>query len=163
MLRRLHALTKSFPAGVSPGPVSGERGHANGTPWPKILGRLQTSPSERRPEPYSVSNSDKQGLLPSAPSRCSTTANDPARLTLSISFTLVAMRLLPSACASRRFRAVSSSPRLASGVGRIQWLGQTDLVATFRDYQVVYGRVLRPHEQPKQSADETPVYGTRQI
>ena len=47
---RLHARTSSFPAGVSPGPVSGERGNANGTPWPKMLGRLQTSPSERSPE-----------------------------------------------------------------------------------------------------------------
>src|SRR5262249_6264001 len=30
--RRLHALTKCSPAAVSPGPVSGERGQANGTP-----------------------------------------------------------------------------------------------------------------------------------
>src|SRR6266436_10299532 len=86
--RRLHALTKSFPAGVSPGPVSGERGHANGTPWPKMLERLQTSPSERSPELYSFSSSDRSASMPSAPSMCNTTANDPACLTLSISFTL---------------------------------------------------------------------------
>jgi hypothetical protein len=44
----------------------------------------QTSPSERSPERYSFSNSDKSVSMPSAPSMCSTTASDPARLTLSI-------------------------------------------------------------------------------
>jgi len=38
--------------------------------------------------------------------------NDPARLAASISSILVAMRIFPSARASRRFRAVSSSPVL---------------------------------------------------
>jgi hypothetical protein len=52
---------------------------------------------------------------------------------------LVAMRILPSARASRRFRAVRSSPVLRRA-DRIQWLGQTDLVAAFRDYQVVYAK-----------------------
>src|SRR5262249_31762716 len=61
------------------------------------------------------------------------------------------------------FQSSELFPRLASGVGRVQRLGQTDLVAVFRDYQVVHGRVLRPHEHRKQSADETPIYGTRQI
>ena len=35
---RLHARTNSLPAAVRPGPVSGERGNANGTPCPKMFG-----------------------------------------------------------------------------------------------------------------------------
>jgi hypothetical protein len=108
------------PAGVSPGPMSGvgrvqwfgQTDLVAALPNGQVIHRRVLGPQEhrkqsatdRRPERYSFSNSDK-----SAPSKCSTTANDPARLTLSISFRLVAMRILPSARASKRFRAVSSS------------------------------------------------------
>ena len=41
--------TSAAPSGVSPGPVSGEEGNANGTPCANAFGRLQTGPSERSP------------------------------------------------------------------------------------------------------------------
>src|SRR6185437_17069458 len=40
ILSRLHALIRAFPRSVKPGPVSGEHGQRNGTPWPNLLGRL---------------------------------------------------------------------------------------------------------------------------
>ena len=45
----LQRRTNRAPAAVSPGPVSGLRGKSNGTPCPKIVGRLHTGPSERSP------------------------------------------------------------------------------------------------------------------
>jgi hypothetical protein len=60
--RRLHALTKSFPSGVNPGAGIGHRGQANGTPWPNVFGRLQTSPSERSPERYRFSSSARSSM-----------------------------------------------------------------------------------------------------
>ncbi|MCY1310540.1 hypothetical protein D9M70_607400 [compost metagenome] len=49
MPMRLHSLTSRLPASVRPGPVSGLEGKAKGTPWPKMVLRLHTGPSERRP------------------------------------------------------------------------------------------------------------------
>jgi hypothetical protein len=45
----LHSRTKALPRSVRPGPVSPVEGKRNGTPWPKMVGRLQTGPTERRP------------------------------------------------------------------------------------------------------------------
>ena len=39
----------ALPASVSPGPVSGEDGKRNGTPWPKMLARLHTGPMRAQP------------------------------------------------------------------------------------------------------------------
>ena len=47
--RRLHSRTSARPCPVSPGPVSGSPGKRMGTPCPKIVGRDQTGPTERRP------------------------------------------------------------------------------------------------------------------
>ena len=45
----LHRFTSAIPGSVSPEPVSGVDGKLNGTPSPKIVGRLQTGPIERKP------------------------------------------------------------------------------------------------------------------
>src|SRR3979411_641431 len=39
---RLQAPISSLPRSVRPGPVSGEEGQRNGTPWPNAFDRLQT-------------------------------------------------------------------------------------------------------------------------
>ena len=52
MPSRLHARTRSRPASVSPGPVSGEAGNRNGTPSANAFGRDQTIPTERSPRSY---------------------------------------------------------------------------------------------------------------
>ena len=45
----LQRRTNRLPASVSPGPVSGVDGNAIGTPCAKMVGRLHTMPSERKP------------------------------------------------------------------------------------------------------------------
>ena len=70
--------TSPEPACVSPGPVSGELGWANGTPWANAFGRLQTGPSERRPAACSSSSACSSGSIASAPSMWATAASVPA-------------------------------------------------------------------------------------
>ena len=45
-----------MPSSVSPEPISGVDGKLNGTPSPKIVGRLQTGPIERKPAECKTSN-----------------------------------------------------------------------------------------------------------
>lgn len=45
----LHNRTRSLPAAVRPEPLSCVDETAKGTPWPKIVGRPQTEPSDRKP------------------------------------------------------------------------------------------------------------------
>src|SRR3954447_6293677 len=103
--------TSAVPAGVRPGPVSGEDGNANGTPWAKAFGRLHTGPSERRPAACQKSSASRPGSIASAPSRCMTAARTPASRAASRS---------PGARASRRCPSRSSASsrpaaRVASG------------------------------------------------
>ena len=77
---RLQARTSSLPRSVRPGPVSGEDGQRNGTPWPKTFGRLHTGPSERRPAWCSTSSASNSGSIASAPSMCRTAASTPSSM-----------------------------------------------------------------------------------
>ena len=61
-------LISRRPAGVSPGPVSGEDGNLNRTPLPKRFGRLHTGPRLRRPAAYQSSSSSRSSPIASAPS-----------------------------------------------------------------------------------------------
>ena len=70
--------TSAAPAGVRPGPVSGDDGNANGTPCANAFGRLQTGPSDRRPAACQRSSASRSGSIASAPSRCSTAASTPS-------------------------------------------------------------------------------------
>src|ERR1700726_870210 len=75
---RLQAPISSLPRSVRPGPVSGEEGQRNGTPWPNAFDRLQTGPRERSPASYNTSRTSKFGSIASAPSICITGANKPS-------------------------------------------------------------------------------------
>ncbi len=70
--------TSARPASVSPGPVSGDDGEMNGTPWANAFGRLHTGPIDRSPAPYQRSSASSPGSIASAPSRWSTAAGGPA-------------------------------------------------------------------------------------
>src|ERR1700737_712019 len=54
ILSRLQVAISSLPRS-KPGPVSGEEGQRNGTPWPNAFDRLQTGPRERSPASYNTS------------------------------------------------------------------------------------------------------------
>ena len=84
---RLQAPTRALPRSVRPGPVSGDDGQRNGTPWPNAFGRLHTGPSERSPAAYSTSSSSKFASIASAPSICSTAASASSARQRSISAT----------------------------------------------------------------------------
>ena len=68
----LQARTSARPASVSPGPMSGEAGAANGTPCPNAFGRLHVMPSERSPRACSAGRFPSPGSIASAPSMCMT-------------------------------------------------------------------------------------------
>ena len=70
--------TRLRPAGVSPGPASGDAGNANGTPVANAFARLHTGPSERRPAACQSSSASSSGSIASAPSRWATAASTPA-------------------------------------------------------------------------------------
>ena len=74
----LQRRTSALPASVRPGPVSGEEGKRNGTPWPKALGRLQTRPSDRSPALCSTSSDLRSVSIASAPSIWKIAATCPA-------------------------------------------------------------------------------------
>src|SRR6478672_2370868 len=88
--------TSRRPAAVRPGPVSGDAGNMNGTPWANALGRLQTGPSERRPAAYQSSRAWSAGSIASAPSWCMTAASTPSSRAASRSAIVRTIRRWPS-------------------------------------------------------------------
>ncbi|MNT66018.1 hypothetical protein D3C72_2040500 [compost metagenome] len=96
MPRRLQALTRAKPASVRPGPVSGDMGKAKGTPWPKMLLRLQTGPSERRPAAWNTSSAVRSASIASQPSICRTAAKMPSSMAPRISPVLRQSRQAPA-------------------------------------------------------------------
>ena len=70
--------TSARPASVSPGPVSGEDGEMNGTPWANAFERLHTGPIERSPAAVPQVERLEPGSIASAPSRWSTAAGGPS-------------------------------------------------------------------------------------
>ena len=117
----LQALISALPASVRPGPVSGGLGKRNGTPWPKMLGRLQTGPSERRPAAYSTSSASSSGSIASAPSMCSTAARVPSARQRRMSAALRQTATAPPDCRASRsslaaIATVTASARSRPGV-----------------------------------------------
>ena len=106
--------TSASPAAVSPGPVSGEEGKANGTPWANAFGRLHTGPSERSPAAYQRSSASRPGSIASAPSTWATAARTPASRAASRSPGARAIRTCPSRSSPIRRPSVRATFAAAS-------------------------------------------------